>query len=122
MRYKQILIIFLCLLTHTFFAQEIKYNLEWEQQNFTDENDKNFIFSQVKDCGVDNGIPFFHKKEHVKYKSAQVNIKDIEFEVAPEIDRIHLSELNYNVSDEIKLDFKVTSAGNENYFVVADIP
>jgi hypothetical protein len=122
MPYNIFLLICFSLVNLVGFTQEFKYNLVWQQQTFINENGENFLFSQVKDCGVDNGIPFFFAKEEVKFKNAQVKLKDVEFEIAPEMDRKHLSFLNYTVSEEVKLDFKVTSAGNENYFVVYSTP
>lgn len=122
MRLKILLLLSSILVNIVVYTQEFKYKLDWQQQTYTNENGENFIFSQVKDCGVDNGIPFFFVKEEVKFKRAQVIVKDTEFEVAPEIDLKHLSILNYNVPEDIKLDFKVTSAGNENYFVAYSTP
>jgi hypothetical protein len=122
MHFKNFLIICFSLINLAGFTQNFKYNLDWQQQTFTDIKGENLIFPQVKDCGVDNGIPFFFAKEELKFKNAQVKLKDLEFEIAPEIDRKHLEYINYSVSEEIKLDFKVTSAGNQNYFVVHTIP
>jgi endonuclease/exonuclease/phosphatase family metal-dependent hydrolase len=121
--YNNRLLLFFVLLVNCFgFSQGFKYTLDWEQQSLTDANGANFVFSQVKDCGLDNGVPFFFAKEEVKFKNAEVKVKAMNFEVAPEIDKKHFSYLNYELSEEVKMNFKVTSAGSENYFVFHAIP
>jgi hypothetical protein len=121
--YNNRLLLYFVLLVNFFgFSQGFKYTLDWEQQSLTDANGANFVFSQVKDCGLDNGVPFFFAKEEVKFKNAEVKVKAMNFEVAPEIDKKHFSYLNYELSEEVKMNFKVTSAGSENYFVFHAIP
>ncbi|MBU3658365.1 MAG: type IX secretion system sortase PorU [Flavobacteriales bacterium] len=122
MKYKKILIIFLFLINLKGFAQEIKYNLEWQQQSLQKETGEKLIYSELKDCGLDNGVPFFYAKEEVKFKNATVKIKSIDFELAPEIDKNHLNSVNFNVPEDLKITYKVTAAGNQNYFVVHAIP
>ena len=122
MRYKKIITIFISFLNLIGFAQEIEYNLKWQQQTLVNEIGESLVYSEIKDCGLDNGVPFFYAKEEIKFKNATVKIKSIDFELAPEVDKKHLSLINYNLSENISVSFKVTSAGNQNYFVVHAIP
>ena len=122
MHYKKIIIIFISFLNHIGFAQEIEYNLKWQQQTLVNESGESIVYPEVKECGLDNGVPYFYSKEEVKFKNANVKIKSVDFELAPEVDKKHLSLINYNPSENISISYKVTSAGNQNYFVVHAIP
>jgi len=118
-----ILLFLCCSITLNYvFSQEIALKLNWEQKSFTSEDGKTVFFSQIQDCGLDNGLPFFYFKEAVKFKNATIKIINQEFEVAPTIDKKHLESINYKLQDEIEIEYKVTSAGDENYFVVHTIP
>lgn len=119
---KTILFSLFLLSTFQFFGQEFKFLISWEEKSYYDADEKEVSFSQIKNCGLDNGVPFFYQKEQVKFKAGEVTLKNVEFEVAPNVDKIHLKNLNVDVPQSFNPDYKIASAGNENYFVVYCFP
>jgi hypothetical protein len=69
------------LTTFTFWSQEFNYIIQWQEHTYADQNDIVQQFSQIKDCGLDNGIPFFFQKEQLKFQSGEVTLKNFDFEI-----------------------------------------
>ena len=110
------------LTTFTFWSQEFNYIIQWQEHTYADQNDIVQQFSQIKDCGLDNGIPFFFQKEQLKFQSGEVTLKNFDFEIAPNTDKLHLEKLNKEIPTEFKPEYKVTTAGKEHFFVVYCFP
>ncbi len=104
---KNIFLSLFIVITGFFYAQEKTYKLEWEKV-FVASGESKYEISQIKDCGLDNGLPFLFISEEIKKANYIVEIKNEVF-IEMSVNEIkHLKSLGYQPSNQIQWDKKVT--------------
>lgn len=118
---KSILTFFYTICLFTSFSQSTKLTLDWEVITVVNNEGNDLKFSQVKDQGLDNGVPTFYYMSNKEIKG-KPELVEVLSEVAPEIDKTQLKILNVSIPTTPRVDFKLTTAGNDKFFVVYSIP
>jgi hypothetical protein len=77
---------------------------------------------KIENQELDNGKPVFYWRNQLKSKNFDLSVDDYSYTVAPKEDVTFLKENNFEVTDELAISYKVTSARNEYYAVLYLFP
>jgi hypothetical protein len=122
MSLKKSLLYSILFINNCFFSQNYIFEIPWSANLPVTINEETFLMPIIQGHGNDNGLPMFYEKTKLKSRNFSAFVTNEEYEAAPESDLTYLNKLNFNCQENAKIDYKVTSAGNEHFFVVSIIP
>ncbi len=104
------------------FSQNISCLISWSEPKVIELEGDVCKMPILNGQSNDNGLPVFYQKTLLKSKNYSVQITNEEYEIAPESDKMFFQKINFHPTEDVNIDFKVTSSSNQNYFVVSSIP
>ena len=122
MSLKKSLLYSILFINNCFFSQNYIFEIPWSANLPVTINEETFLMPIIQGHGNDNGLPMFYEKSKLKSRNFSAFVTNEEYEAAPESDLPYLNKLHFNCQENAKIDYKVTSAGNEHFFVVSIIP
>lgn len=122
MSLKKSLLLSFLFLNHLLFSQSFIFEIPWSTNQPVMIDNESFLMPIIQGHGNDNGIPKFYEKRKLKSKNYAANIKTQVYEVASVSELNYLNKINFSCEENTIIDYKVTSAGNEHFFVVSIIP
>lgn len=115
-----IVIVFLSTLLDNIFAQSFSAKINWGEPQKMEEY--TFSIPTIENNDPENGIPHYTFQEKIKSGTYQFNLRDIQTESAPSIDRTALQQLKAEIPTSPQITFSARKSRADLYAIASVFP
>ena len=119
---KSFLFSFFLFLVNLSYTQQFTFEIDWKIPSRMEFGEKDYLLPNFENVSYDNGKPMFFEKVIVKAADRQVDVVSFELIKCSAEEIKYLNVLEFDVTEDLQFDIKVTRGGQNQFLVVSGFP